>query len=197
MLGGIIWRYITVSGSDFWYSYAWNPVIVVILYSKPFWTFLSSNWYIILSGNCINSYFHSHVWHLKLGGNAVIIGLGSVELCYICLCGISIHVWSIAISVHVPNFSLWRYSYFFLCLGQSWIIFRTSGLFMILFPSSLKNNLVMSDMETPLHELVLLNFSVLTCDKFCLLRLLFFCWIVCFSGKMKLICVAGYFVAAR
>ena len=51
MIGGIIWRDMTVSGSDFWYSYAWNPFIIFILDRKPFWTSLSSNWDIILSGN--------------------------------------------------------------------------------------------------------------------------------------------------
>ena len=104
MLGGIIWRDMTVSGGDFWYSCAWNPVIAVILDIKPFLTSLSSSWDIIFSGNCINSYFHSHEWNLNLGGNAIIIGLGSVEFCYICLGDISIHVLSIVDYIRVSNF---------------------------------------------------------------------------------------------
>ena len=78
MLGGIIWKDMMVSGSDFWYSHTLNPAIVVILDRKPFWNHQSINWDVVVSGHCINSYLPSHTWHLNLGSNAIFISLKSV-----------------------------------------------------------------------------------------------------------------------
>ena len=105
MLGGIIWRDMTFSGSDFLYSCTWNPSIVIILDRKPFWTSRSVNWGISVSVSCIKSSLPYHKWHLKLGGNAIIIRMGSVECWDIFLFDLSIHVWSIASSVTVSTFS--------------------------------------------------------------------------------------------
>ena len=55
---------------------------------------------------------------------------------------------------------------FFLPLGQFWIIFRKPGLFLILIHSSLENNLVLSEISTPFHDLVSPNLSFLTFDTF-------------------------------
>ena len=91
MLGEIIWRDMTVSGSEFWYSRTWNPSIVAILDIKPFWTSLFGNWDIVVSDNCINSSFTSNTWYLNLGGNYIFIGMESVKFCDIWLCDLSIH----------------------------------------------------------------------------------------------------------
>ena len=71
MLGGILWKDMTVSGSDIWYSYTWSPVIVLILDKKPFWTYQSINWDIIVNGKFVVSSLPSHIWHLNLGVNAI------------------------------------------------------------------------------------------------------------------------------
>ena len=92
MLGGIIRKNMTVSGSDFWYSPTWNTYIVVILDGKPFWNYQSSTWYIIVSGNWMNYSLTSHIWHLNLSRNDIFIGMESVEWCNICLWNLGIHV---------------------------------------------------------------------------------------------------------
>ena len=69
-------------------------------------------------------------------------------------------------------------------------------LFILIHPS-LEKNLVVSEMPNTLYDLVLLNLSLLTCETFSFLRSQFFCCISFCAGKMKLIFVARYFVAAR
>ena len=103
----------------FWYAHTWNTDIVVILDRKCFWTYWSTNWDIIVSGNSINSYFPSHPWNLNLDGNNIITGLGSVEFCNSYLCDIHIHVWSIVSSISVSTFP----PLLILCLLlTSWIV---------------------------------------------------------------------------
>ena len=104
MLGGIIWRYMPVSSGDYLYSHTLNPAIVIILNRKPFWTSLSSNWDIIVIGNYINSSLPSRTLHLTLVGNYITIGVVIVEYFDICLCAISINIWSIVSSIPVSDF---------------------------------------------------------------------------------------------
>ena len=104
MLGGIIWRDMRVSSSDFWYIHTWNTAIIAILDRKLFWTYQSSNLDIIVSVNWINSYFTSHVWHLNLDVHSIIIGLGIMEFCDSCICDLGTLVWSITSSGPVSSF---------------------------------------------------------------------------------------------
>ena len=105
MISGIIWRDMTVSGSDFWYSHTWNPAIVVILDMKRFWTSWPSNWDIISSRNFIYPSLPSHRRYLKLGRNAIIISLGSVEYWGNCLCDYGIRGLIIESSITVSIFN--------------------------------------------------------------------------------------------
>ena len=154
-----------VSGSDFWYYHTWNPAIIAILDRKLFWIYWSSNIYIIVIGNWINSSLHSHTLHLNLNGNTIITRRVSVELCDRCMCDDVLWV-----TFLFTTFLLFWSSYLFLRLRQYWIIYIKPGLFLILLHSSLKKNLVVSNISTPLHDLVLSNLSSLTCDTFRLLR---------------------------
>ena len=104
IFGGIMWRDMTVSGSTFWCSRTWNSAILVITDRKMIWTYGSSNWDIIVSGNCINYYFPSNMWYLNMVGNYIIIRLGSVECCNCYLCDLDIYVSIIARSIHVSTF---------------------------------------------------------------------------------------------
>ena len=168
MLGGIFKRDVTYSGSDFWYSHTWNPTIVIIMDRNQVWNYLSSNWDIIVSGNWINSYLPYHACNLNLGSNSIFIELVSAEWCDICLCTLSSHDLSIKSSVNVSAFNTPAIISFSLRIGQSWIIFIAPGFFLILVHYSLENNLVILYMSAPLHDLVLLNLSLLTCDTlFC------------------------------
>ena len=166
MLGIIIWIDIKVYGSELWYPNNWNTTTVVILHRKQFWNNQPSNWNTVLSGNCINSSLPSHTWHLNLGRNAILIGLGSVEYCDSCLCDIGIRAWIIVCSITASNFNPLE----ILCLIlTSWTLldhFWTPGLFLIFLHSSLEKNPVISEMSTPFHYLLLTNFSFLTCEKF-------------------------------
>ena len=105
MLGGIIWRDMTVSGSDFLYCHTLNPAIVAILDRKLFWTYQSSNWDIFVSGRWINSCFSFHAWHFNLGGNYIFIWMGSVKCCDSCMCFLIINAWSIASLISVSTFT--------------------------------------------------------------------------------------------
>ena len=104
MFGGIIWRYMMTSESDFWYYHTKNTDIAAILDREPFWTYLSSNLGITVSNNDFNSYLHSHTCHLNLDRNDIIIGMEIMECCHDFLCDLSIDVQSIAGSVTVFTF---------------------------------------------------------------------------------------------
>ena len=94
-----------------------------------------------------------------------------------------------------PPFLLLQSPAFFLHLVQSWIIFRTPGLFLVFLHFSLKKNPVVSEMSTTLQDLVSPKFSFLTCETFCFLWSQLF-WLGFCAGNMNLICVVRYFFTA-
>ena len=70
----------------------------------------------------------------------------------------------------LPPLLLLHPSTLFLCFRHSWIFFRSTGFFLVFLYSSLKKNIVVSEISTPLYNLVLPNLFFLKWEKFILLR---------------------------
>ena len=169
MINGIILRDKSVSGSAFWYYHTWNPAIVVILDRKPLELPYPVTDSSLLVATALTTICLTMQVIFTWAGMILSSGW-EVWNAAIATCLISVVIFELLwVQFLFPPFLLLQSSAFLLLFGQSWIIFRTQGFFLIFLHSSLKKNLFVSKMSTPLHNLVLLDLSSLTCDTFRLL----------------------------